>query len=271
MEADKTMLMEQLNALVQQMGEDQETMEIYKGKIAELEATRRANLELQEALKGERTRAESAERRLNSVATDAETAARAIGDQMVREKVAKEEAESKLVTFHQSVAQHHSEAAAIRAENERLRSENERLRVDLKESRDAQRLAEEKRSESDKILHVMRAEANATESEKQDLVAKVAALAATMARVRSAENEASVARCALDTEVAALSHAIQMSTTNGPPIIKPHQIPPMPVKLPGHGRADGPPRARTPQLGSARNTPRRNSPPTVRQPYGRQQ
>ena len=233
--ADKQMLLNQLNQLMSEAAGDAETMAMYKEKLAQLDQMRQMNLQLTAALERERARASSAETRLASVAQDAESAARAIGDQMVREKAAKESLEAQAGALHGEVAHHRNEALGARADAERLRLDVERLRGDLDASRERAMLAEERASEAHKILHVMRAEAQAAAQARADLEAKVRSLADSVARVRHFETEASAARCALDTEVAALSHAVQQANAAPPPLApapKATHVPPMPRKLP---------------------------------------
>ena len=254
MDADRAMLLDQLNQLMSEAAGDAETMEMYKGKLAELDALRQMNLQLSAALERERARASSAESRLASVAADAEAAARAIGDQMLREKTAKEAAEAKVSALRSEASERDREAGDLRSERERLRSDVERLRGDLDAARARCRSAEEQSSESGKVLHVMRAEARAAALARGDLEAKVKSLADAVGRVRHLENEASAARCSIDTEVAALAHAVQQANWGGPPLAPTPKatIPPMPL-VPGAGGGVAAARsARAERAGAAR-------------------
>lgn len=253
------MLLDQLHTLMADAAGDAELIKDSQRKLAELDAARRRVAELEAALGAQTERAEIAERRLGSVAQDAEAAARAIGDQMLREKAAKDCAHSALQTAAGEAETRGSEVSGLRAANERLGLENERLRSEVVEGRERAHASEARASEATKLLHVMRAEHASDQRERRDLEAKVNALGETVDRVRRAENDAAAARCALDTEVAALSHAIGSSATRGPPLAPmpaPRAVPPMPMnKLPPPYDAAGSLQARAP-LGSGRATPR---------------
>ena len=265
---EKSVMLAQLNKLMTDAAGDQELIRDAQSKLAELNLVRRQNVELKAALEAERLRAETAEARLASVAQDAEAAARAIGDQMLREKAAKDNAQSALGRVGAEANARGTEAAGLRAENERYRLEAERLRADVAEERERAAAAEEGAAEHRKLLHVMRAEHESDVRERADLEAKVAQLAETVTRVRRAENDAATARCALDTEVAALAHAVSVSATRGPPLAPLRVVPPMPANKLLDAPASVPGGHRTP-LGSGRATPR--SARGAGAAYGRQQ
>ena len=80
--ASKEMLLHQLNALMADAAGDAETMELYQAKLAELDAARRANADLEQQLLTEAAAKENLQRQLASVAQDAKTATDALHDQL---------------------------------------------------------------------------------------------------------------------------------------------------------------------------------------------
>ena len=128
---NKEMLLLQLNQLMEQAAGDAETMELYKQKLAELDASRRANAQLEAALDAERGRANTAERQLATVAEDAEGATKMLGDQLraaLRDKAA---LERQLESTSENLETARDQLARARQDREDATLEGDRLREDL--------------------------------------------------------------------------------------------------------------------------------------------
>ena len=76
------MLLHQLNALMADAAGDAETMKLYQAKLAELDAARRANADLEQQLLNEASAKENLQRQLQTVASDAKTATDSLHDQL---------------------------------------------------------------------------------------------------------------------------------------------------------------------------------------------
>ena len=228
--ASKEMLLHQLNALMADAAGDAETMELYQAKLAELDAARRANADLEQRLQSEARRAETAERQLQTVAQDAKTATDALHDQLQAALSEKAELERHLEATQRELSDVQEQKNALVGDADRSSSEVDSLRGELRDMRRRVQAAEDNDSEARKVLHVMSAEAEASRREQDTLRGRVAGVSTTLATVRLAERAVTDARGALDAEVAALAHA---SVRRGaPPLVQAQIPPPMPEVLP---------------------------------------
>jgi len=256
--ASKEMLLHQLNALMADAAGDAETMELYQAKLAELDAARRANADLEQQLLNEASAKENLQRQLASVAQDAKTATDSLHDQLQTALADKVELERHLESVQRELGDVQEAKNSALGDLDRSNQEVDSLREELREMRRRVQAAEDAGSEAQKVLHVMSAEAEASRREQDNLRERVAGVAETLAAVRVAERAAADARTALDSEVAALAHA---AVRRG--------APPLAVKAAGPGAQIPPAPALPPMPAAQRREKKRTTPPAgkTRNPY----
>jgi len=257
--ASKEMLLHQLNALMADAAGDAETMELYQAKLAELDAARRANADLEQQLLNEASAKENLQRQLASVAQDAKTATDALHDQLQTALADKVELERHLESVQRELGDVQEAKNSALGDLDRSNQEVDSLREELREMRRRVQAAEDAGSEAQKVLHVMSAEAEASRREQDNLRERVAGVAETLAAVRVAERAAADARTALDSEVAALAHAAVRR--GAPPLAVP--------KVAGPGAQVPPAPALPPMPAAQRREKKRSTPPAgkTRNPY----
>jgi chromosome segregation ATPase len=256
--ASKEMLLHQLNALMADAAGDAETMELYQAKLAELDAARRANADLEQQLQASNQAKENLQRQLASVAQDAKTATDALHDQLQTALADKVDLERHLESVQRELGDVQEAKNSALGDLDRSNQEVDSLREELRDMRRRVQAAEDAGSEAQKVLHVMSAEAEASRREQDNLRERVAGVAETLAAVRVAERAAADARTALDSEVAALAHAAVRR--GAPPLAVPKvagpgaQVPPAPALPPMPAAQRREPKKRTtPPAGKTRN------------------
>ena len=188
--ASKEMLLHQLNALMADAAGDAETMELYQAKLAELDAARRANADLEQQLQASNQAKENLQRQLASVAQDAKTATDSLHDQLQAALADKVELERHLESVQRELGDVQEAKNSALGDLDRSNQEVDALREELRDMRRRVQAAEDAGSEAQKVLHVMSAEAEASRREQDNLRERVAGVAETLAAVRVAERAA---------------------------------------------------------------------------------